>query len=749
MRSAVADPGTEPSGPRQRSCALFRCVARCASLACALCAVLLATWQGVEPCGVCFGNRCGDVIGRVCEQWFEWRSDWRYAWQSIWMGAPVAAILVLPLAGRTSHGTVAACVHVINVAWLLLTSVLLIAVHLQASREGSFVAGFSAHMGSATGRFCYMDMTLLLLTVGRCSAWLEKVGASYPSAVSVHRIAGWWCVAQVVLHSAFFLWYFIDRDPADILSTLFPIARSGTRSSYKFNRLGTFNFLGILGTIAALVLAVSSIERVRRTRFGTFYSTHLVASFAFVFLGALHDVGVLLSIVPACSYFIDRACAYVSSRKKRRGRLTLLHPAVDVVRLMITDEPLPSCYALEPGSRWLYVKIPIVSSEWHPFSVSCLHNTTVMHIKALGDWSQSLLEGARRQSEAEVDIYVEGLHGKPCTVAPSGVHHGASACPLSMHRLAPASCRRLLLVAGGVGIVPWADLLGAGSGAMGAWDAVELVWVVRGAQECVALEGSLGVLSMASRAGVRSHVHVTGARAVAGEGPEDLGLGEPAATPASAPGIGDSSPLPQLARDASSRAGNGWPPSAAAWQLWAAAAFAPGLALLASGHINDWLTSWPMYRRSSSGYLFVKFCNVVVVNAAWVAPALLMACVAWMAWKARALVAGRLKRDPRVLRVEEGGELRSPIASSGVGAAPLGCEGVESGGLQEENSRGWSEYAFGRPSFEEYVEGIGAGADLLVRACGSRSMMESVASAVQSAKAKGKRVTLELEEAEW
>ena len=47
---------------------------------------------------------------------------------------------------------------------------------------------------------CKMMMGLCLLPIARQSLWLNAAAVGFPEAISFHRVTGWWCVGQVLLH---------------------------------------------------------------------------------------------------------------------------------------------------------------------------------------------------------------------------------------------------------------------------------------------------------------------------------------------------------------------------------------------------------------------------------------------------------------------------------------------------------------------------------------------------------------------
>ena len=59
----------------------------------------------------------------------------------------------------------------------------------------------------------------------RSSAWLEKFGTGFTEAISIHRVAGWWSVGHVVLHSiAFTACYYLEGGWEHVWWKLLPIA---------------------------------------------------------------------------------------------------------------------------------------------------------------------------------------------------------------------------------------------------------------------------------------------------------------------------------------------------------------------------------------------------------------------------------------------------------------------------------------------------------------------------------------------
>ena len=55
------------------------------------------------------------------------------------------------------------------------------------------------------------------------------------------------------------------------------------------NTEGVFILVGLIGTLAAIALAVFALPRVRRARYDLFYLVHVPAAALFIVMGAVHE----------------------------------------------------------------------------------------------------------------------------------------------------------------------------------------------------------------------------------------------------------------------------------------------------------------------------------------------------------------------------------------------------------------------------------------------------------------------------
>jgi len=324
--------------------------------------------------------------------------------------------------------------------------------------EAKQLRRFSVVTGIVTGRAAEAYCGVLLLAVARRSVRANLDGLGYVDMVPFHRAVGWWCVAMVTLHSlAFSADYLIRGGLEEWLSACLPFFPDPEES---MNTLGLVNFFGLASLLFAIALGALSIPRVRRVAYDKFYAVHIMASVGFVIFASLHYLPWLWFSLPGIAFYAhDRWAARRSRSRPERVRARILSEgSSSCIALLTWSQPSPG--GLAPGHRWVSVCAPGVSAqEWHPFSVIQHRGQSHVMIKGLGDWSRSLCR--LLSSNAAARVRVEGPFGR--TVIKPG--RGA---------------RSLLLIAGGVGVAPHADLLcGLQAHGCAGWERITLLWAVR------------------------------------------------------------------------------------------------------------------------------------------------------------------------------------------------------------------------------------------------------------------------------
>jgi len=319
-------------------------------------------------------------------------------------------------------------------------------------------------LGIVSGRATAVFTGMLLLAISRQSVLSENHSMGYIDLITFHRTAGWWTVAWTAIHAlAFITFFLLNGGMGDLLQEMFPVQVTCHHKHHKHHKQrsclnigGLVNFFGLLATLSAVALGVLSLERVRRKRYESFYFTHLVSSFLFIVLGGMHFFMVILLAIPGLVLYMYDKLINI--------RYPIGSPDSQVIcpEVVLLSWKARAPPKLSPGSRWVYLCAENLSAvQWHPFSVIQSGDRMHVMVKASGDWSRSLCETVA--SGAPLQVKLEGPYGTP------------------VHSWTQQSPRALFLVAGGVGIVPYVDLLlGSSPGLTARKSKTTLLWAIRG-----------------------------------------------------------------------------------------------------------------------------------------------------------------------------------------------------------------------------------------------------------------------------
>ena len=226
--------------------------------------------------------------------------------------------LLAAMAGSHAHGkkqpavsgrTVHLCMHMINIAPLVYTIPWWWPGSFKSAFSNSQMSDLAEGLAYISGVLCRLDMGLCLLPIARASPWLNSAGVAFPEGIPFHRVTGWWCIAQVLIHSLAEIGavasegYAGDETPAMHNSTkwdramaaipvfIFPwVERLDDETGMQeLNTEGLVNFCGLLGTVAATVILFSALPPVRRNFYHIFYNAHVPAAAIFIIMAAFHN----------------------------------------------------------------------------------------------------------------------------------------------------------------------------------------------------------------------------------------------------------------------------------------------------------------------------------------------------------------------------------------------------------------------------------------------------------------------------
>ena len=393
-------------------------------------------------------------------------------------------------------------VHTVNVL------VLCMVVPWWREQSDADVSELIDGFGYISGKACKLMMGLCLLPIARHSLWLNAAAAGFPEGIPFHRATGWWCVAQVVIHSVCYplsealdamsdyqsaqnrtahneTWHNNTRGPecagefdgtewhavwAALQVYFWPwVTRLNVRTGTpETNTMAVFILLGLAGTLSAVTLAAFSLPRLRRARYDLFYLVHVPAAALFIVMGAVHDWAMMVFVVPGLfTYFLDRTDFVNRTSSSRVHRVTACVRVMtdEWVRLDIAASQVVTTDAAY-GTQFVYLRVPALGAEAHAFSLAAQRLSLV--IKASGGWTRRLHQLVRDQA-------ADALLG---TAAPHGVeraserveHDGLPIGQLSRvttnlmceidgvyGNASPPwrSYSHVLFVGGGVGVTPW------------------------------------------------------------------------------------------------------------------------------------------------------------------------------------------------------------------------------------------------------------------------------------------------------
>ncbi len=319
---------------------------------------------------------------------------------------------------------------IVFVAVWAVANVALVAAGMMQKPHGSQHPDFLARIARATTTPIELDGALILFPVLRRlltavrRSWLGRI-VPVDEAVGFHRIVGHTLFALCAVHG---------------IGTLVGYAEATKPFLAQLETERVLTGSALLTVFAVMWVFAWQIVR-RSNRFELFYFTHLLYFVWFV-LAIAHAPGFLGA---AAVSLVGLAVEQVL-RMRRRGKATEITDAralrSGVTRLEIRR---PQGFTHHAGD-YLFLRVPhIARHEWHPFTITSAPESSVLtvHVRSLGNWSGALRRIAEEQRRQPVPrtitAHVDGPYGSP-----------------SGHVF---DSRFAVLVAGGIGVTPFASIL--------------------------------------------------------------------------------------------------------------------------------------------------------------------------------------------------------------------------------------------------------------------------------------------------
>jgi predicted ferric reductase len=248
-----------------------------------------------------------------------------------------------------------------------------------------------------------------------------------------------------------------------------------------------------------LVMWLFSRRLVRRSRrFELFHLTHLgyLVALPLLFLHGPHFW--VWGTVPWLWFFVERAARM--GRRHAPCRVFETTPmASDVTRLVLER---PARFRYRAGD-YVFLRIPAVArTEWHPFTLTSApedESRLMVHIRAVGDWTSTVLERIAERERDGLDtlVHVDGPYGS----ATRDIFE----------------TRHAIAVAGGIGVTPFASVLQSlllGHGPDSPLRKLRFVWLARDQYSFEWFRELLAELEKRDTTGLLDiHIYMTAGRA--------------------------------------------------------------------------------------------------------------------------------------------------------------------------------------------------------------------------------------------
>jgi hypothetical protein len=351
--------------------------------------------------------------------------------------------------------------------WLSVTPIQALAFHR--------VAGWTSFWNSVLHGFLHLRHLMDVLNPKRSRAWYEQLKILLiPSSWKCYGTQNPWQV------------FFGRQDPLD-----------GTDEEANQCWLALVNLTGMISVLAFVLLAITSLPQVRRYSYTLFYSVHIPSAWIMLIMAIWHYPTCALVLIPNIIYYLSFNIPVYVTQKMDKWRLQRQSKKSDEP---INNSPLVEANLIQGGSielifvatpkdylrhesRYARIVCPIVSPLSHPFSIFSHHDlmeagvdnalnddnpspaTISILLRPTGPFTKkltkALFETDTEESTEDVEEQFDSI-SRPL-VAPS------SRCMMQVDSYyagsfnwidrAMKSHDEILLVAGGVGIVPFLEFL--------------------------------------------------------------------------------------------------------------------------------------------------------------------------------------------------------------------------------------------------------------------------------------------------
>mmetsp|Transcript_33416 Transcript_33416/g.67439 ORF Transcript_33416/g.67439 Transcript_33416/m.67439 type:complete len:793 (-) Transcript_33416:247-2625(-) len=332
-------------------------------------------------------------------------------------------------------------------------------------------------VSNAGGQMAMIALSFFLVPVARHSVLLDLMGWQQEKAIRIHIWSGRMCILGVSFHGLGHMlrWYVINEKVIYMLlpetgcwryhNEEYETTKCTSCNCYDLFR----NFTGLVAFVSLLVIGFSSLCYIRRARYKTFYTLHLILGPASLLFSILHWNRMVLFICPSMLYYVATTVPVLvrlfRSRTNENG--------IKIVSATELSNPtstgftrMRSCVCLTfevddeaarqfSAGKYLKLSVPAISRISHPFTVNKGvgtkgRNQMQIIFRVTGPFTRALADMllTPRQTNSSKGSTI---------LAPLAVMDGF----YGQKNLAEKVCSHdvAVIVAGGVGITPYLSLL--------------------------------------------------------------------------------------------------------------------------------------------------------------------------------------------------------------------------------------------------------------------------------------------------
>eukprot|EP00985_Skeletonema_marinoi_P018619 scaffold10420_cov103-Skeletonema_marinoi.AAC.1 len=329
------------------------------------------------------------------------------------------------------------------------------------------------------GKLSAASLSFLLLPVSKHSALLSSLNLGEIHVVRIHIYAGTCAIVAGVAHGLYYTWIWIVMDEYTYRD-IFPGAECFQKGYDKHCHTKFVNLLGIFNGVGFVIIGCTALWWVRRHYFNVFYYVHIVLAIALLFGLVMHYNKMIWFIAPSLLSYVasNVPVAFESLYKWSKGgvgisKVVCIPDSRGCVELTISitrndysgEEARGGCEQQQRQraiGKYVRLTVPEISPKSHPFTAFCdpRHPQDVKILfRPIGAFTTQLskrLQSLVTSPELTPSELTVSNDTRQC---PKMLVNGVST---SSDLLGQAMKHDIIvIVAGGVGIVPYISLLAA------------------------------------------------------------------------------------------------------------------------------------------------------------------------------------------------------------------------------------------------------------------------------------------------